>query len=126
MATSELKVYPRGQISFGPGDLVQAINVTFTSTSNAKLVHTLKKTPSGVVLGNREFTGKFDTVIDEDGPEREYFDRVRAGQRVTARLKLPGNVTKVSEIVLTSIDGEMPLDDSVKLTVNFIGVLQKG
>ena len=125
MATSELKQYPRGQIAFGPGDLTQVTNVTFTTTNNAKLVHTLNKAPAGVVLGNRETNGKFDVVVDEDGLEREYFDRVRSGERITIRLKIPGNITKPAEIVLVSIDCEMPLDDAVKMTINWIGQLQK-
>ena len=58
--------------------------------------------------------------IDEDGPERDYFSRVDSGEEVNMRLKLPG-LTKNVVGVLSSLDGEMPLDDACKLTVNWVG-----
>ena len=120
MSTSEIPLYPRGQISFGAGDLVQVTNVTFAYTHGTKLKHTLKRSPSGKVLGNQELSGKFDCEIDQDGPERDYFARVASGEEVNMRLKLP-NLTKNIVGVLVSIDGDMPLDDAVKLTINWVG-----
>jgi hypothetical protein len=120
MAEGELRRYPRGQLSFGPGDLTQAETVRVTSTNNGKLKHTLKRSPSGRVLGTRELTFTFDVIVDEDGPEREYFDRVRNGSEVSMRLKIP-TITRNIIGMLTSIDVEVPLDDAVKLTVSGIG-----
>lgn len=124
MASSEIPFFPRGQISFGAGDLVQVTNVTFTYTANTKLKHSLKRSPSGKVVGNKELSGKFDVELDEDGPEREYFARVDSGEEVSMRLKLP-NLTKNVVGALVGIDGEMPLDDACKLTVNWIGKFSK-
>ena len=120
MATSEIPFFPRGQLSLGAGDLVQVTNVSFTFNRNTKLKHSLKRSPSGKVQGNRELSGKFDVEIDEDGPERDYFSRVDSGEEVNMRLKLPG-LTKNVVGVLSSLDGEMPLDDACKLTVNWVG-----
>lgn len=120
MAGSEVPVYPRGQISFGAGDLIQVTNVTWTYTNNAKLKHTLKKTPSGKVMGTKELSGSFTAIIDEDGFERDYISRVDSGEEVSMRLKLP-QVTKSIVGFLTGIDGDMPLDDAVEVTVNWSG-----
>lgn len=120
MAESEIPYFPRGQISFGAGDLVQVTSVSYSYTNNGKLKHSLKRSPSGKVLGTKEVTGSFSVDIDEDGPEREYFARVDSGEEVSMRLKLPG-LTKNIVGFLTSIDGEIPLDDACTLKVNFAG-----
>lgn len=120
MADSELKLYPRGQLSFGPGDMAQVTSVRMSFTNSGKLKHTLKKSPSGKVLGNKEVSGSFDMEIDEDGPEREVFDRIRTGSDVNLRLKIP-KVTKNIVVFLTSVDLDIPLDDAVKFTVNYLG-----
>ena len=114
------ELYPRGQISMGAGDLVDVTNVSFTYTHNAKSKTTLKRPFAGVVLGAEEFTGKFDSIVPAAGLERDYFARVKSGEVVNARLKLPG-LTLGTDVVLVSIDGEMPEDDACKLTVNFVG-----
>ena len=125
MAAQELKRYPRGQIAIGNGDLQQAVLARFTFTNNAKLKHTLRKTPSGFVLGTREATGSFDLEIDEDGPEREVFEAIRGGEIKNFRYKMP-TITKTIEGIFVSVDVEEPLDDAVKFTVNWIGKLKEG
>jgi len=120
MASSEILQYPRGQISMGPGDLVQVTNVSFSYTNNGRLRHTLKQSPSGKVLGNQEVSGSFTAAIDEDGPERDYFARVKSGEEVSMRLKLPVTTKNVVGF-LVSVDGDIPLDDAVELTINFQG-----
>ena len=125
MSETVLPYYPRGQISLGAGDLTQVTDIKFDFKRNTKLKHTLKKSPSGKVLGVREVTGSFDVIVDEDGPEREYFARVDSGEEVNMRLKLPG-VTKNFVGCLTDLSGELPLDDAVKLTVSFAGTFTDG
>jgi len=120
MATDKTEIYPRGQISMGAGDLVDVTNVSFTYTHNAKSKTTLKRPFAGVVLGAEEFTGKFDSIVPAAGLERDYFARVQSGEVVSARIKLPG-LTLGVDVVLVSIDGEMPEDDACKLTTNFVG-----
>lgn len=125
MADQELKRYPRGQIAIGNGDLQQATLARFSFTNNGKLKHTLRKSPSGVVLGTRECTGSFELEIDEDGPEREVFDAIGEGTIQNFRFKMP-TLTKTIEGIFTSVDVEEPLDDAVRFTVNFIGKLKAG
>ena len=125
MATNELKNYPRGQIAIGNGDLQQATLARFNYTNNGKLKHTLRKSPSGFVLGTTECTGSFDLEIDEDGPERQAFDRITDGVVTNFRFKMP-LVTKTIEGIMTSVDVEEPLDDAVRFSVSFIGKLKQG
>lgn len=125
MADQELKRYPRGQIAIGNGDLQQASLARFTFTNNGRLKHTLRKTPAGFVLGTREASGSFELQVDEDGPELQVFEAIRAGEIKNFRFKLP-QITKTIEGIFTSVDVEEPLDDAVKFTVNFIGKLKEG
>lgn len=120
MAVTELPFFPRGQLSFGAGDLTQVSDVSFNFTNNGSLRHTLKRSPAGKVLGNTELSGSFTVLVDEDGPERDYFTRVENGEDVSMRLKLPG-VTKNIVGFLTSIDGTIPVDNAVELSVSFSG-----
>lgn len=120
MATDNTEIYPRGQISMGAGDLVDVTNVSFSYTHNAKSKTTLKRPFAGVVLGAEEFSGKFDSIVSAAGLERDYFARVKSGETVPARIKLPG-LTVGIDVTLVSIDGELPEDDACKLTINFLG-----
>ena len=117
MAESDIKSYPRGAVSLGNGDLIQVTNLSWSQTNNASLKHTLAQSPSGKVLGNKEVTGSFTSIIDEDGPERDYFVRVDSGEEVNMRFKLPGGITKNFVGLLNTLDGSIPLDDAVEFTV---------
>lgn len=125
MADSEVPVYPRGQVSLGAGDLVQVTDVSFDYTNNGQLKHTLKKSPSGKTFGNKELSGSFTVIVDEDGLERDYFARVESGEEVNMRLKIP-QLTKAIVGALSGISGSIPLDDAVELTVNWFGKFIKG
>ncbi len=114
------KIYPRGRIALGGGDLVDVTNIKITTTNNAKQVHTIAQKGAGITLGVEETTVTYDSVISEDGQERDYFQLVKTGKIGQVRLKLPGETITV-EGVYKSRDFEMPLDDSIKLSMEFIG-----
>jgi len=120
MSTSEIKFFPRAQISMGAGDLVQVTSFSYSYTNNAKLKHSLKRSPSGKTLGNKEVSGKFHMEIDEDGPERDVHARIDTGEEVNLRFKLP-SYTKNFVGLLSSVDVEGPLDDAVSFDVAFLG-----
>jgi len=124
MADSELKRHPRGQIALGAGELQQATLGDFTFTNNAKLKHTLRKTPSGVVLGTRECSGTIEVNLDEDGPERDWIGLVESGESKNFRFKMP-LLTRTIEGVCSSVNAKLPLDDAVTLTISFVGKLLK-
>jgi len=114
------KLYPRGQIALGNGDLQDVTNVRVTHTNNAKQVHTIRRKGAGVTLGTEETTVSYDAVISEDGSERDYFESVKKGKVRQLRIKVPGETITV-EGVYKSRDFELPIDDAIKLSLEFIG-----
>ncbi len=117
------KVYPRGRITSGSGDLIDVTNIKVTTTNNAKQVHTIaQQKGAGITLGVEETTVSFDSVISEDGQERDYFTLVRTGVISQLRIKLPLETINVEGSYKTR-DFELPLDDSIKLSMEFIGAV---
>lgn len=116
------KVYPRGRIATGSGDLIDVTNIKVNTTNNAKQVHTIIQKGAGVTLGVEETTVSFDSVVGEDGQERDYFFLVKSGRIGQVRIKIPGETMTVEGAYKTR-DFELPLDDSIKLSLEFIGHL---
>lgn len=115
-------VYPRGQIAEGAGDLIDVTNVKVTTTNNGKQVHTIRRKGAGITLGTEETTVTFDSVISEEGQERDYFKKVKKGTIQQLRIKVPGETLTVQGSYTTR-DFELPLDDAIKLSLTFIGHL---
>ncbi len=122
--SDDFNKYPRGAIAMGNGDLMQVTNATVDLKNNAKLKHTLRKKGAGAVLGNEECTVSFDFEIPEIGPEKDYIDLVQAGTVKQIRLKVPGK-TYVVNGVFSSCKHELPLDDAIKGSCEFIGKMDK-
>ena len=114
------KFFPRGQVGIGAGDLKQCENAKFDFKRNAKQKSTLAKPQAGYVFGNPEFTGSFDIIIDQDGPERDWIQKVKDGDLIQARFKAP-TLTTGATILLDGVSCEFPVDDAIKYTVTFIG-----
>lgn len=115
-------VYPRGRITVGSGDLIDVTNIKITTTNNAKQVHTILQKGAGITLGVTETTVTFDSVISEDGQERDYFTLVQTGVISQLRIKLPLETITVEGTYKTR-DFELPLDDSIKLSMEFVGAV---
>lgn len=116
------KVYPRGRLAYGAGDLIDVTNVKVTTTNNSKQVHTILQRGAGITRGNEETTVSFDSVVSEDGQERNYFSLVKTGRITQVRIKVPGETLTVVGAYKTR-DFELPLDDAIKLSLEFIGHL---
>lgn len=114
------KRYIRGQIALASGDLIDVTNVRVSHTNNAKQVHTIRQKGAGIALGVEETTVSFDAVISEDGQERDYFALVKKGTIAQLRIKLPGETITVQG-AFQSRDFDLPLDDAIKLSMNFVG-----
>ena len=125
MGSSELKKYPRGQIGVGSGDLQQCTSVEVTKTNNAKVLHTLRRNGAGVVKGNVAVAFSGETVIDEDGPERDYFDLVDNGEAQNVRIKLPGAVTKTIIGVISEAKVRLTLEEGVLYSFSGVGSQSK-
>lgn len=122
---NEQKQYPRGQVGLGAGDLQQCTDVEFTSANNAKVVGTLRKNPSGIVIGNKAVAITGNSRVDEDGPERDFFDLVDSGKPQQARFKFPGGVTKACTVVVAEVKGSFTQEDGVLQSWTMVGYMTK-
>ena len=113
-------IYPKARISIGGGDLQDVTNLKTMSTNNSKQVHTILQQGAGVTEGVKESTVSWDSVISQEGFERDYVNLLDTAVIFQLRVKLPG-VTLTYEGVLVSLDVEGPLDDSIKLSCSFVG-----
>lgn len=120
MATEPQKIYPRGYIAMGNGDLIQVTNVKIDHTNNAKQVHTIRQKGAGITLGVEETTVSFDAVVSEDGPERDYLKMLKKGEIKQIRVKIPGETISINGTV-SQLSKELPLDAEIKFSITFIG-----
>lgn len=123
MAGEEQLIYPRGQIALDSGDLIDVTNIKLDHTNNAKQVHTIRRKGAGITLGVEETNISFDAVISEDGPERDYFTFVKTGRIKQLRIKVPA-ITFTVNGAFKDQGYELPLDDSIKLSMAFIGHME--
>ncbi len=120
---AEQKIYPRGQVALGSGDLADATNIKVSTVNNAKQVHTIKQKGSGVTLGVEETTVSLEMVVSEDGEERDWLAMLKAGQIKQLRVKVPGRTMTINGTV-KQIDYELPIDDAIKISLTFIGKME--
>lgn len=118
--SEEQKVFPKGQIAMGNGDLIDVTNVRFAIVNNGKQIHTLRRSGAGMFKGNEETTVSFDAVVSEDGPERDYLKMVKTGAIKALRLKIPGETVTVNGMV-TSRTTEFSTDNEIKFSLEFKG-----
>jgi hypothetical protein len=117
--------YPQSFLAMGNGDLVQVTNFRCTYNNKAKQVHTLRRAGAGIVKGKPECTVTFDSSIDEDGPERDYWALVKDGTIKQLRVKCPGGVTLTINGAFSAADLDGPLEDATKVSCTFVGRLSK-
>ena len=104
----------------GSGDLVDVVNIKIDHTNNAKQVHTIRRKGAGVVFGVEETSVSFDAVVSEDGSERDYLSDLKRGRLKQIRIKIPGETISINGAV-SALSKELPLDDSIKFSITFIG-----
>lgn len=120
MSAEPQKLYPRGWIAMGNGDLIQVTNVKIDHTNNAKQVHTIRRKGAGITLGVEETTVSFDAVVDENGSERDYLKMLKRGDIKQLRVKVPGETLTITGTV-SALSKELPLDAEIKYSITFIG-----
>lgn len=114
------KVYPRGQIALGNGDLTQVTDVKLDDSNEAKNVHTLRESPSGVVVGKKEHALSFNAVVDAGGFEQDYFKLLMDGTIKQVRIKVPGETITFTGVV-SKRSLELPLDTEIKYSIDMVG-----
>jgi len=120
MSAEPQKLYPRGWIAMGNGDLIQVTTIKIDHTNNAKQVHTIRRNGAGVTLGVEETTVSFDAVVDQDGCERDYLKMLKRGHIKQLRVKVPGETITITGVV-SALSKELPLDAEIKYSITFIG-----
>lgn len=121
MSDNEQLIYPQAAIAMDSGDLVQVTNFQASFTNNAKQKHTIRRRGAGISFGNPESQVTFDSIIDEDGPERDYWRLAKKKQIKQLRVKLPGGKTLVYNGAYKEVKTDGPLDDATKVSCVFIG-----
>lgn len=118
-----LPVYPNGEFSIGAGPLDEVTDVSFRYSNGAKLHHTIRKSPAGVILGDVDCSGSFSYKVPEDGPEFDALTNIESGKVLQGRLKIPtANVT--ASIVVTSANITMRRGDGISFSCDYIGKKQ--
>lgn len=125
MSGEPQRVFPKGFISKGGGDLIQVTNIKETTKNGAKQVHTLRKSGAGISFGPTETTVTFDAVVDENGPERNYFREIIKKQISQLRIKVPGETIAVDG-ASSERSQEIPLDGEIKYSITFVGKATEG
>ena len=124
MATTEQLLLPQSYLAMGSGDLVQVQDFRVTLTDNSKQVHTLRRKGAGITQGVEESTVTFNSVLDEDGSERDYWRLVQKKIVKQIRAKAPGGKTLVINGKFSGVDLDGPLDDATKIACTFIGKME--
>lgn len=114
------KLFPRGALAAGNGDLIQITNVSIDTKNGAKQKHTIREDGVGIAFGNEETTVSFDFDVPEEGMERDYFEQVRKKKVSLLRLKIPKK-TLVIDGAYSSVKIDIPQDDAVKGSCEFVG-----
>jgi len=126
MAAGEQLKFPQAYLAMGNGDLIQVTNFTITLGSGAKQAHTLRRRGAGIIPGNQESQATFDSIISEDGIERNYWRDVIEGTIRQLRAKIPGGKTTLTlNGAFSQCDLDGPLDDATKVSCTFIGHMEK-
>jgi hypothetical protein len=119
--SADLPVFPRGAIALDNGDLVQVVNVKVDQKrAGTKIQHTLRVQGAGVVLGNLETNASWEFVTPEGGAERDYYSMLRTGKVKKVRVKVPGETFAIIGVV-HGRGMELPVDDAIKGTIEFMG-----
>jgi hypothetical protein len=125
MSNEQLR-FPQAYLAMGNGDLIQVTDFNVSFGNGGKQVHTLRVKDAGHTLGNPECSATFNSVISENGPERNYWRDVKRGTVRQLRAKIPGGRTTLTITgIFTAANTDGPLDDATKIACTFIGALDE-
>lgn len=125
LPNEDLVLFHPGQVSLGAGKLRDATMADFEYTNDAKLEHSLMRSPNGVVIGVKECKGSFEVVVGEKGPERDYLGLCQSGQITKMQYEIPTLNCEIA-LVIGSVKVALKTGESIKFTIGFVGKLSEG
>lgn len=112
--------YPKGQVGFEAGDLVDCADITIAFEDGEKVLATLRQNPAGSTHGMRSGKATFKSLISNEGFERDYMGAYRKRKVVKVRLKVPGLVFScVGRLSQPQIVANV--DNAIEFTVTVVG-----
>lgn len=117
--------YDQAYLAQGGGDFITVTNFNISTTVNAKVKHTLRRTAAGVVLGRAEVSVSFDLIVGATGPERAFHNQMLRGEEIQLRAKIPGGEVLIMNGKYGNIIVDCLLDDAVKYSVGFMGGVER-
>lgn len=112
--------YPKGQVGFESGDLVDCADITVSFQDGEKVLATLRQNPAGSTHGARSCEASFKSLISHEGFERDYMTAYRKRKPVKIRLKVPGVVFSVVGR-LSSLQIVANVDNALEFTAKVMG-----
>jgi len=116
----DFQFFPKARLALDNGDLVDVNSVTVSATNNAKLIHTLRKSPAGYTDGTQEVSLSFEGVISDSGQETDYKALVQRSISKQFRFKLPGGDTFVLNSRITKVDWKVDTENATTFSVEAI------
>lgn len=125
MATvDDFSDYPKGQLSMGPGDLIDITDITLNFEDGEKAVATLRQNPAGSTFGMKSVKLQANAAISHAGFERDWFTKYDKREVIEFRVKVPGMVFTLTGR-LTTLSVASNVDDVIKFGFSVIGRYQK-
>lgn len=112
--------HSRGQLVISGSRARSATMASFQIVTGAKVKHTLAVQANGIVYGNAEAKVTIEVDISDEGPERDWISDLLSHKIRNVVFEIP-KVGITFQVGVDSIDGKMPLDDAVNLTINCVG-----
>ena len=123
LPVDQLKAHPRGQVSFNGSRMKQATMGRFNIKTGAKIKHTLAVQANGYVIGNIECSGTIELDISEMGPEFQYIQLAKVGKVCSFIFEIPTLQIEFAGVI-EGIDGDLGIDDAVKISLAWVGRVQ--
>lgn len=115
--------FPRGQVAMNGGDLVQVQDATLDIVNGGKVISTLRSNPAGFVKGNLVATLKFNGVVSEDGPERDWPEMVATGDPQQVIFKAVPGTKYTIDCNATDMNLSLTMEEGTKFSVTLMGAL---
>ena len=120
MAEEQLR-YPQPWLAMDNGDLIDVTDFNVSTNYGTKQKHTIRQRGAGLSFGVEESTISFNSIISENGFERDYWKDAEQKKIKQIRVKWPGGAIHTYNGGYQSVAGNGPLDDATTVACVFVG-----